>query len=186
MVRGIAGDGAAVQVQGQQRLAQSRRLADEAFLAGGQVDGRGVHPLAHGGNGTGAVLAAQGQDGHIGLPNLGEGFLIPGGILARYGITVGIEDLGLGQPVPQLLEQAFAAGFLAPQHSLNLRRFIRLDLGAGDIGHAGALGALLVHPGNGSPHRVGGLRHGHVGVAAEELVGVVRLGADEGNGQPLF
>ena len=94
--------------------------------------------------------------------------------------------MGLGQPVPQLLEQAFAAGFLAPQHSLNLRRFIRLDLGAGDIGHAVALGALLFHPGNGSPHRVGGLRHGHVGVAAEELVGVVRLGADEGNGQPLF
>ena len=114
------------------------------------------------------------------------GFLIPGGILARHGITVGIEDLGLGQPVPQLLEQAFAAGFLAPQHSLNLRRFIRLDLGAGDIGHAGALGALLVHPGDGSPHRVGGLRHGHVGVAAEELVGVIRMGANKGNGQFLL
>ena len=186
LVRDIAGNGAAVQVQGQQRLAQSRRLADEAFLAGGQVDGRGVHPLAHGGNGAGAVLAAQGQDGHIGLPNLGEGFLIPGGFLARYGITVGIEDLGFRQPVPQLLEQAFAAGFLAPQHSLNLRRFIRLDLGAGDKPHAGAIGPFLLHPGDGGSHRVGGLRHGHVGVAAEELVGVVRLGADEGNGQPLF
>ena len=65
LIRRVAGDGASVKVNADHRLAQLLRLPDEGVLAGGQVDVSAIHALAHGGDGAGAVLAAQGQQNHV-------------------------------------------------------------------------------------------------------------------------
>lgn len=70
------------------RPAQLCCCVDESLLAGRQVDAGSVHAFAHGGHGTGTVLAAQRQDDHIRLRGNGQRFGKTAFILPGYRITM--------------------------------------------------------------------------------------------------
>ena len=180
-IRRVAGNGSPAEVNADHRLVQVGSCPDESILTPRQVNVRRVHALAHGGHGTGAVLAAQRQNDQIspgsGLQSLSKMAFVR----ASDGITVSIGDFRVGQRRCELCKQAGAVRLDLPPNLRKLLRFVALHLRTWHGEHGLALRVGGVHPGQAVHDRMNGFYHGQMGVSAKEMPCVVRVRADQGN-----
>src|SRR4029450_230171 len=105
-VGGIAGYGSTVEVHADHGLAQLSELDDQILLTGRQVDIRCVDTLTHRCDGSGAVLAAQGQEHDVGACGDRDGLVVPGVVVTRDRVAVRPAHLGARQPGQAPLDDA--------------------------------------------------------------------------------